>query len=361
MILERLSLRNFRSYERAEVALGRRVSVVTGDNGAGKTNLLEALYFGCVGRSCRTHIDTQAIRFGESVARVEAEGVEDEQPHTIAVAVDRKVGRSLFADGAAVESLEPFTWRPPAAVFMPDRLELIKGAPGTRRGHLDQFVAALWPARRAARRAYAQALAQRNALLARAGERSSLDVWDRELARTARALIADRRAAVDEINEQFSVLGAELGLTPAPDLRYRTVADVDPDDEAAYVAALAERRDVDLRRGFTTFGPHRDELVIRQDGRELRTYGSQGQQRIGLLALLLAECSAIARLTARAPLVLLDDVMSELDATRRALLVEHVARIGQVLITTTEIEHVPSSAPVDVVLEVSGGEVTAAV
>ncbi len=359
MIVKSLSARNFRSYERAGIDLGERVTVVTGDNGAGKTNLLEALYTGCVGRSCRTHIDAQTIRFGEDVARVEVEGESDGEPHRLAVAIDRKEGKSYFADSAPVDSLEPFTWRPPAAVFMPDRLELIKGAPGVRRGHLDQFVAALWPARRASRRAYAEALAQRNALIARGSGGSNLEAWDRELARSARQLIADRDEAVQAIAPRFAAAGAELGLDPVPAIRYRTVVGIDPADEAAYMSALAERRDADLRRGFTTFGPHRDELVITQDSREVRTYGSQGQQRVSLLALLLAECEAIGELTDRTPLILLDDVMSELDAKRRRLLVDRVANIGQVLITTTEIEHVPDGAAVDRVLAVTAGQVTA--
>lgn len=357
MIAQTLALRNFRSYERAQVTLGERVTVVTGDNGAGKTNLLEALYFGCVGRSCRTRVDTQVIRFDQPVARVEIEGTGDGERHQLAVAIDRKEGKTFFADGAKVESLDPFEWRPPTAVFMPDRLELIKGAPGLRRAHLDALIAALWPARRANRRSYAEALAQRNALLVRGGGQQ-LEVWDRELARHARALIADRRMAVASIVDRFGEIGSELGLDPAPTLRLRTIADVDPEDEEAYVQALAARHDDDRRRGFTTFGPHRDELVIKHGGREVRTYGSQGQQRICLLALLLAECEAIAELTSRQPLILLDDVMSELDATRRGLLVERVAGIGQVLITTTEIEHVPSETPIDAVLSVADGVVS---
>jgi DNA replication and repair protein RecF len=360
VIVRTLSARNFRSYERAQVELGERVTVVTGDNGAGKTNLLEALFFGCVGRSCRTRIDAQAVRFDQPVARVEVEGYEPEDDHMLAVALDRKDGKTYFADGAKVDSLEPFEWRPPTAVFMPDRLELIKGAPGVRRGHLDQLIAALWPARRANRRSYAEALAQRNALLARGSGGDQLDVWDRELARHGRALIADRQEGVAAIESRFGVIGEELGLEPPPTIRYRTIADVDPEDEEAYLAALAERRDSDRQRGFTTFGPHRDELVIKHGGREVRTYGSQGQQRISLLALLLAECEAIADVTDRGPLILLDDVMSELDATRRRMLVERVAGIGQVLITTTEIEHVPSEAPIDVVLAVADGQVAPA-
>lgn len=348
-------LRNFRSYERAQVELDRGITVVTGDNGAGKTNLLEALYFGCVGRSCRTRSESQVIRFDQSVARVEVEGAEETEPHLIAVAIDRKEGRTLFADGVRVDSLDPFTWRPPAVVFMPDRLELIKGAPGVRRGHLDQLVSVLWPSRKTGRIQYAQALAQRNALLQRGGEDAEILVFDRELARRARTLIADRLAAVEAISSGFTAVGEELGLDPGPMLRLRTVAGVDPEDEDAYLLALAERRDDDRRRGFTTFGPHRDELVITHDGREVRTYGSQGQQRVSLLALLLAEGEAIADVASRSPLILLDDVMSELDAARRRLLVERVSALGQVLITATEPEHVPTTGALGKALSVADG------
>lgn len=360
MIVQSITTRDFRTYERAATELGRSLTLVIGDNGAGKTNLLEALFVACVGRSCRTRIDTQTIRFDQQTARVEVEGEDGGEPHQLAVAIDRTEGKSFFADGARVDSFEPFTWRPPTAVFMPDRLELIKGAPGARRAHLDQFVAALWPARRANRRSYAEALAQRNALLTRGGASSAIETWDRELARHGARLIGDRAAAVAAIEERCAAIGSELGLDPAPELRYRTVAEIDPNDEEAYVAALAERRPSDLRRGFTTFGPHRDELVVRQAGREVRTYGSQGQQRLCLLSLLLAECEAIAALTSRSPLILLDDVMSELDATRRALLVERVTSIGQVLITSTEIDHIPDRGRVDCVLSVADGSVTKA-
>lgn len=359
MIVKRLAARDFRSYERFEVSLGERITVVTGANGAGKTNLLESLYFACVGRSCRTRVDTQVIRFEGQVARVEAEGPEGSEDHQIAVALDRAQGKTYFADGAQVESLEPFSWRPPTAVFMPDRLELVKGSPGVRRGHLDQLVAAIWPARRANRRSYVEALAQRNALIARGSSGESLDTWDRELARRGRLLISDRREAVEALGSSFPEIAGELGLDPSPILRYRTIQGVDPDDEEAYVEALRVRRDADLSRGFTTFGPHRDELVISAGGREVRTYASQGQQRVSLLSLLLSECTAIAEMTDRRPLILLDDVMSELDSKRRELLIESVARIGQVMITATEPEHVPPTDSVDCVLRVAAGEIRA--
>ncbi|MGB0889802.1 MAG: DNA replication/repair protein RecF [Solirubrobacterales bacterium] len=355
MIVQQLNARNFRGYERVELSIGEQVTVVTGDNGAGKTNLLEALFFGCVGRSCRTRIDAQTIRFDQQVARVEVTGTEQLERHDLAVAVDRKEGKTFFADGAKVDGFEAFEWRPPTTVFMPDRLELIKGAPGARRAHLDQFVAALWPARRQNRRSYAEALAQRNALLSRGAAATQLDTWDHELARHGLALIADRRAAIETIEARFGRIGEELGLVGSPDIRYRTVAEVDTVED--FVDQLRQRHDSDITRGFTTFGPHRDEVVLRNEAREVRTYGSQGQQRLTLLSLLLAECEAITTLTARRPLILLDDVMSELDATRRTLLVDRVCTLGQVLVTATEVEHVPDHSAIDRVVAVKNGEV----
>ncbi|MFY9488217.1 MAG: DNA replication and repair protein RecF [Solirubrobacterales bacterium] len=356
MIVTRLTARHFRTYARVEVPLGGRVTVVTGDNGAGKTNLLEALYFGCVGRSCRTRVDNQAIEFDQSVARVEVDGHDGEEDHTLAVAIDKTEGKTFFADGAKVESIADFGWRPPTAVFMPDRLELIKGAPGARRAHLDQFVAALWPGRRGARRTYVAALAQRNALLTRGGGDAELDAWDVELARAGIELMADRVKAVDELTGRYSEIGVELGLVDHPNVRYRPsvkAASVD-----GFVADLAERRSADRARGFSTYGPHRDEVVFSLAGRDVRTYGSQGQQRLSLLSLLLSECETILAITSRRPLVLLDDVMSELDATRRRLLVERVERVGQVMITATESGHVPEGTPVDTVIEVADGVAT---
>jgi DNA replication and repair protein RecF len=330
---------------------------VVGDNGAGKTNLLEALYFGCVGRSPRTRVDNQAIAFGETVARVEVSIDDAGDAHTLATAIDKSAGKTFFADGAKVASLDDTAWRPPVAVFMPDRLELVKGAPGVRRGHLDQLVAALWPARRGTRRSYAEALAQRNALLAagRSGGQGagSLDVWDAELARHGAQLVADRRQAVDEVANRYGDNAEQLGLAAEPSVRYRFAEETT--EAESFRAALAQRREADLARGFSTFGPHRDEVVISLAKREVRTYGSQGQQRLSLLALLLAECEAIADVTRKRPLVLLDDVMSELDATRRELLVGRVDELGQCLITATELAHLPPGAAIDKVIEVAEG------
>jgi DNA replication and repair protein RecF len=357
-----LTLRDFRSYREARIRLGEGLTVVSGPNGAGKTNLLEGIYFGCTGRSCRTANEREVVRFGASTTRVVVDAQGDDGPHELSVGFEPGQPKRMRADGAAVERLLDVAVRPLVSVFLPDRLELIKGPPAPRRAHLDQFVAALWPARSANRRAYAQALAQRNALILRiragAGSRGSLTAWDRQLARHGIALMHDRRQATDAIGAPFEQLSAALGFDGEPAIAYRPRSRAT--DEAGLAAELAERVDGDLERGFTGHGPHRDELAALREGRELRAYGSQGQQRLALLALLLAERAVLATIRNAPPLLLLDDVMSELDRDRREALVDVLRGEGQSVITTTDLEHVPGAMDDDVTrLSVAEGRVLA--
>ena len=344
MRVARVDLRDFRSYAAAGLELAEGVTVVVGPNGAGKTNLLEALYVGCTGRSCRTSNDRELVRFGAKVARVELHAQGRDGPHAIGVGIEPGEGRRVRVDGVAAERLTAVEARPLAGVFLPDRLELVKGAPALRRAHLDQVVAALWPARAATRRAYSRALAQRNALLARVragGARDALRAWDLELAGHGVALAADRASAAAELAARFAALAGDLGLDGDPALAYRPRSHAETTE--ALAAELEERLEADLERGFTTHGPHRDDLALTREGRPLRAYGSQGQQRLALLALLLAERDAIGAVRGTPPLMLLDDVMSELDGERRERLVERLlAEPGaQSVITTTDLAHVP--------------------
>jgi len=362
VIVECLRLRDFRLYEAVELGLGPGLTVLHGPNGAGKTNLLEALYFGCTGRSCRTTNEREMIRFGQSACRVEVSGIDAAgRAHELQVGFQPGEAKRFRADGAVVERLLDAPARPLVSVFLPDRLELVKGPPGLRRSHLDAVVTGLWPSRTGTRRLYAQALAQRNALLLRvragAAGRASLGAWDLELARHGIALRDDRARAVQLLRDRFAARAADLGLAGEGELRYRPRSQA-PDAEAL-AAELGERLDSDLERGFTGHGPHRDDLGLLRDGRELRAYGSQGEQRLALLALLLAEREALAQERGAPPLILLDDVMSELDAARRSRLVELLAaQGGQAVVTTTELAHVPAAgAPPPLTVAVAGGAV----
>ena len=342
----RLSLRDFRGYEAAEVALGAGLTVITGPNGAGKTNLVEALYFGCTGRSCRTSTEREMVRFGAGTTRVVVTAEGEDGGHELSVGFTPGEPKRMRADGANVERLLDLPDRPLLSVFLPDRLELIKGTPSVRRAHLDQFVAALWPARAGTRRAYAQTLAQRNALIARlragGGSRGSLASWDQQLAEQGIALMADRAAAVADITERFADVAGRLGLDGEPSLAYKPRSRAESAEQLA--AELGERVASDIERGFTGHGPHRDDLATVRAGRELRAFGSQGQQRLALLSLLLAEREAIAARRSTPPVMLLDDVMSELDLTRRRALVDLLRGSGgQSVITATGLEQIPGA------------------
>lgn len=363
MLVDSVAMRNFRGYERVGATFGPGLTLITGPNGAGKTNLIEAVYFGCTGRSCRTSNEREVVRFGESATRVVVRTHDDEGAHELAVGFSPGEAKHLQVDGAPVERIGAAGERPLISVFLPDRLELIKGAPGLRRAHLDQFVAAMWPSRTATRRAYAQILAQRNALLSRirggVASRATLASWDAQLARAGVELMVDRRRAIDELVDPFCRWCAELGLDGAPALAYRPRSSATTAEDLA--AELGDRIEGDLERGFTGHGPHRDDVVASREGRPLRSYGSQGQQRMALLALLLAERDVLSAHRSAPPLMLLDDVMSELDARRRGALID-LLRVGpgQAIVTATDLAGIPRADEPDVArLEVCDGAILA--
>ena len=378
MHVRRLELRGFRNLVDDEITLVDGVTLVHGANGAGKTNLLEALYFGLSGRPCRTSRDREVIRFDGDLARVAVSVVERNGGTSVASggtvapplvstflsSVARDGERRHLLDGRSMPPAETAARRPPLAVFMPDRLGLVKGPPSVRRMHLDRFVVALWPSREGLRQRYAQALAQRNALLGRirAGVAGveALDAWDRELASAAVELRRSRQAAVATIAAPFEELARSLGLEGTASARYAPRAPLGDAQELR--AALVERRREDLARGFTTAGPHRDELELLLAGRSLRRYGSQGQQRVALLALLFAERQGLIDAGRPIPLMLLDDVMSELDRDRRRLLAERLTATGQALVTATEADAFPGTPDVELIVAggaLAGGDVGA--
>ncbi|HWB69096.1 MAG TPA: DNA replication and repair protein RecF [Solirubrobacterales bacterium] len=351
MLVTAVEASPLRSLTEMRVELTSGIVSLIGPNGTGKTNFLEALYFALTGRSFRTSDRRDMIPLGSSFARSEAlVRAEDGVEHRLLASVSRSEGRRHLLDGNPSDPATLARSRPPVAVFSPDRLTLIKGPPGERRAHLDLFVAARWPSRNELRQRYGQALAQRNAMLARvtagaAGERE-VEVWDAMLAEAAAPLVAARAAAIGELATPFSRAAADLGLQGAASLEYAPRAAGSVEEIRA---ALAERREQDLRLGRSSWGPHLDEVKVLLDGRSLRRYGSQGQQRAALLALLFAERDVL--LTARRvlPLLLLDDVMSELDPDRRELLVARLQASGQALITAADEESVPDAARANVI------------
>lgn len=344
MLVTAVEATPLRSLAGVRVELEAGIVSLVGPNGAGKTNLLEALYFALTGRSFRTSDRRELIPFGGQLARAAAvvrddDGVE----RRFLASVSRGEGRRHLLDGSPADAAELARHRPPVAVFSPDRLALVKGPPAERRAHIDRYVAARWPSRAGLRQRYGQALAQRNALVARlaAGLGGDLAVWDQAVAAAAAELVVARAAAAAELATPFADAAAELALEGGATLEYAPRAAGTAEEIRA---GLAERREADLRLGRTSWGPHLDELKLSVGGRSLRRYGSQGQQRAALLALLFAEREALLAAHRVAPLLLLDDVMSELDPGRRERLVERLGPGGQTLIAAAAEESVPPAA-----------------
>jgi DNA replication and repair protein RecF len=345
VLVTAIEAKPLRSLDRVRVELAPGIVSVIGPNGTGKTNLIEALYFALTGRSFRTSDRRDLIPFGGSLARAEATVRDDDGlERKLLASVSRSEGRRHLLDGSPADPATIARSRPPVAVFAPDRLALVKGPPAERRAHLDGFLAARWPARGELRKRYGQAVAQRNALLSRLaagyGSPADLGVWDAGLAAAAAPLIEARAEAVGELAGPFAEAAAELGLEDGA-LEYAPRASGSVEEIRA---GLEERREQDIRLGRSSWGPHLDELKLATGGRSLRRFGSQGQQRAALLALLFAEREVL--LTARriTPLLLLDDVMSELDPGRRERLVARLGDGGQVLITAADEESVPAAA-----------------
>lgn len=317
---------------------------MTGENGAGKTNLLEALHVATQGFSPRTHSDGRLIRFGETAAAVSLRVAEGGVNHEVRVKLLEAGGKSAELDGSRLASAELLRRAFPTLVFTPDRLAVVKGGPSVRRAYLDRVLARLWPAESGVPQEYASSLAQRNAALRRAqlglAPREAVAPWTERVASAGARLVDARRRAVSALEPPYGAQLAELGLTGGG-LAYRG----DPPSTAALTARLA----VDVARGTTGLGPHLDELKISAAGRDLRSFGSQGEQRLALLALLLAE----AQLLPSTPLLLLDDVLSELDARRRAVLAGAVTALDQTVITTTHRSAFPGEP--SQVVEVSPG------
>jgi DNA replication and repair protein RecF len=327
--------------------------LVVGPNGAGKTNLLESLHLGTQGFSPRTRADAQLIRFGGEAARVALRGRRGERALETEVTLRAGEGKRARLNGVALRAAEQLRGEVATLVFTPDRLAVVKGGPAVRRAYFDRSVGRLLPARADLPALYGAALAQRNAALRRVSlgfsTREAVGPWTTRVAELGAELFAARQQALALLGPAFAERAGELGL-PEAQIEYR--------GEPVGVAELEARLDRDVERGATGLGPHLDDVGLLSAGRDLRTFGSQGEQRLTVLSLLLAEAGVVAERSGTPPLLLLDDVLSELDGERREILVRSLPAGGQAMVTTTSASQLPLE-PAQLV-EVRVGEARAA-
>jgi len=310
--------------------------LVTGPNGAGKTNLLESLHVGTQGFSPRTRVDAQLVRFGREAARIALRGERAGVPLDLEVTLELGSGKRAAVNGARLRAAEQLRREVTTLVFTPDRLVVVKGGPAARRAYFDRVLGRLTPSRAGLSAEYGAAVGQRNAALRRVSQglssRDALAPWNEQVAALGAELVAGRHETVTALQPRFAERAGELGLSDT-ELRY--------EGEPPSVEQLEARLDRDLDRGTTGLGPHLDDLGVLSADRDLRTFGSQGEQRLTVLALLLGEAELLEERRGVRPLLLLDDVLSELDLGRRQILADRVRSSGQALVTSASRSALP--------------------
>jgi DNA replication and repair protein RecF len=354
--LQRLWLTDFRSYHSAELTFAPGLTAVVGANGQGKTNLLEAIGWLATLSSFRGAPPDALIRDDATQAVVRAEGVREGRTLLVEAELNRNGRNRVQVNRQRLARSRDLLGALRVTVFSPDDLDLVKGGPAGRRGFLDDALVAARPAHDALRSDLDRVLRQRNTLLKQAGGRLSgdvaatLDVWDTKLVHAGEALAEARVSLLDRLRSRLV-------------LAYARVAQREEEVSACYVApwrdqglavALAAARPDDLRRGVSTVGPHRDELALGIAGRPARTHASQGEQRSLAWALRLASHTVVQEATGSSPVLLLDDVFSELDPDRSRALLAHLPA-GQAVLTAAG--PLPAEARPDEVLVVADGTI----
>ena len=368
VVLRSLALRDFRNLARLDVALPEDGVAIVGENGQGKTNLLEAVYYLHLLRSARGARDVDIVRFGAAGFHIAARA-EGGEHHELSAGFERTGRRKrVKVDGAEPTRLSDALGALPCVLFSPADVELVAGAPSARRRYLDILLALSSRPYLAALQRYRHALAQRNAALrtaAREGARGEqrVAVWEAPLAEHGAVLWRERVQWTEVAAPRFAEVCAAIGEQAPVGMRYATslepassgIADV----RTALAAALEEKRALDLRRGLTHAGPHRDDLALTLDGRELRAFGSAGQQRSAAIALRLLEADTLSERLGARPLLLLDDPFAELDVRRSARILELLAAhgMGQTLLTVPRESDIPPALTQLARWRIVGGEI----
>jgi DNA replication and repair protein RecF len=365
MRLAQLSIRDFRNLSAVDLEPSPRATVLVGENGQGKTNLLEAIFFLATLKALRGTRLQELVRFGAERAQVAGDFDGPGGLRRAAVQVQAG-GRTAFLDGKPQERLDAYFEGLAAVCFSPDDLLLVKAGPEGRRRFLDRAAFNRWPAFLGEARDFVRALRARNAALR--GAPPEVEASFREpLVRAAARVLVRRRALVEELAPRLAAAFAEISGPDAPEahLAYRASSGLPMDGAEAELAdrlaaILAHRLERDRERGYTSAGPHMDELLLALSGKGARSFGSQGQQRALVLALKIAEIENLRVALGRPPLLLLDDVSSELDPAKNRYLLGYLATLpAQAFLTSTDRRLLePAAGPGSAFYEVQNGAVS---
>lgn len=343
MRIEGLYLKDFRNYETLELVSDKNITLLIGDNAQGKTNILESIFLLATGRSHRTNNDHELVRWGKSFFNVKTKFFRMGSEHTLEIRYSEQPKKKAILLDGIENKLRDMFGQITTVFFSPEDLLLVKGMPALRRRFLDLEISQVNPAYYRYLQQYARILSQRNNTLRLIREKreheNMLDIWDVQLADVGRMIINKRIDAIKKLailarlmHRKITDGKEELSIQYKSQCEY-----VKNSDNAKGIIEqnLKNNRQQDIARANTSVGPHRDDLLLSVNGYDLRVFGSQGQQRTGVLALKLAELEYMKSETGEYPILLLDDVLSELDGERRRYLVETIKDRVQTFITTT--------------------------
>ena len=330
MIIKKIYLENFRSYEKEEIVFHPEKNVLYGFNGQGKTNVIEALYYFCTCKSFRSTHDKEVIKFNKDYAHIRIDFETNARSNTADIYITEK--KSVKLNGINLEKLSELIGIVNMVIFTPEHLNLIKDGPGVRRSFLDVFISQIKPNYFNYLIGYYKVLKQRNNVIKNKKMLSTIDVWNEKLASYGVLLSKYRNEAIMEINKYVGMYKTEnekLSVIYTPCIKDNFT------DKDFFIKKLEESLDRDIEKGITMTGPHRDDFDVLLNGKSLRKYGSQGQTRTAVLKIKLAECEIIKNITGQEPVLLLDDVLSELDEKRREYFTQSIEG-RQVIITCTD-------------------------
>ena len=350
MRINSIILENFRNYERLELDFNESRNIIVGENAQGKTNLIEAIYLAAFARSFRTNSAADMVRFGEQQGRVNADITSEDIDKKINITLRSDGRKMLQKDGKLIRKTADLLNNIVVIIFSPDDLRIIKDSPDKRRSYINREISQMRPKYYELLKTYTEALKQKNSLLknyyknqpaspSRTAADDMLDIYDRQLADAGYELIRYRKEWVEMLSiEAADIMSSISGGREQLRIEYRSSCDfiTSPEGRDLIYKQLYHNRDKDIYAGFATIGPHRDDLEFYINDKDAKKYGSQGQQRTVALSLKLAEIRIARHLLDEYPVLLLDDVLSELDLDRQRFLVNQIDDV-QLFITSAEL------------------------
>lgn len=334
MWIKKIKIKNFRNYKEEEINLEKNINIFYGENAQGKTNIIEAIFLCSLGKSFRAKKDFEMIKLNEKNAIIEIEYEKSDRDGKIKIELENK--KNIYLNGIKIKKLSELLGNLNIVIFTPDDINILKGGPENRRKFLNIMISQLRPNYMHILNLYLKTIDQRNKYLKQIKEENKdeklLEIWDEKLAEYAIKIYEYRKEFINKIIEKIKIIHNKI-TNGKEEIELEYITECKHKEE--YLKLLKERRKLDIIKGFTTKGIHRDDFMIYINKKEINIYGSQGQNRTAMLSLKLAELQVIYDEIGEYPILLLDDFMSELDKNRRKNFLENIEDT-QVIITGTE-------------------------